>query len=64
MYTLPLTEQKRKEVIQEVIDRMLYLSPNRREVFMEILMDSFEAFPLDHEVNDRGIKVFMPIRVV
>lgn len=64
MYTLPLTEQKRKEVIQEVIDRMLYLSPNRREVFMEILMDSFEAFPLDHEVNDRGIKIFMPIKVV
>ena len=62
MYTLPLTEEKRKEVIQEVIDRMLYLSPNRREVFMEILMDSFEAFPLDHEVNDRGIKVFMPIK--
>jgi len=63
MYTLPLTEQKRKEVIQEVIDRMLYLSPQRREVFMEILMDSFDAFPLDHEVNDRGIKIFMPIKV-
>lgn len=64
MYTLPLTEQKRKEVIQEVIDRMLYLSPKRREVFMEILEGSFEAFPLDHEVNDRGIKIFMPIKVV
>jgi hypothetical protein len=62
MYTLPLTEQKRKEVIQEVIDRMLYLPSKRREVFMEILIGSFEAFPLDNEVNDRGIKVFVPVR--
>lgn len=62
MYTLPLTEQKRKEVIQEVIDRMLYLPNKRREVFMEILIGSFEAFPLEHEVNERGIKVFVPVR--
>ena len=62
MYTLPLTEQKRKEVIQEVIDRMLYLPTKRREVFMEILIGSFEAFPLEHEVNERGIKVFVPVR--
>jgi flagellar biosynthesis protein FliR len=64
MYTLPLTEQNRKEVIQEVIDRMLYLPSKRREVFMEILMDSFDAFPLEHEVNDRGIKVFVPVREI
>jgi len=62
MYTLPLTEQKRKEVIQEIIDRMLYLPSKRREVFMEILQDSFEAFPLEYDVNDRGIKVFVPVR--
>jgi hypothetical protein len=62
MYTQPITEQKRKEIVQEIIDRMLYLPNNRREVFMEILQDSFEAFPLDHEVNDRGIKVFVPVR--
>lgn len=62
MYTLPLTEQKRKEVIQEVIDRMLYLPTKRREVFMEILIGSFEAFPLEHEINERGIKVFVPVR--
>jgi hypothetical protein len=62
MYTLPLTEQKRKEVIQEVIDRMLYLPERRRQVFMEILLDSFDAFPLDYSYNERGIKVFVPVR--
>lgn len=62
MQPLPLTEQKRKEVIQEIIDRMLYLPERKRKVFIEILLDSFDEFPLDYTYNERGIKVFVPVR--
>jgi hypothetical protein len=63
MYTPPLTEYKRKEIIQEVIDRMLYLPIEKRQEFMKILIDSFEEFPVDYEVNNRGVKVFAPLRI-
>jgi hypothetical protein len=62
MYTPPLTEHKRKEIIQEVIDRMLYLPIEKRQEFMKILIDSFEDFPVDYEVNNRGVKVFLPLQ--
>lgn len=52
------TEEKRKEMIQEIIDRMLYLPDIKKRVFLDIIQDSFEVFPLEYTINDRGIRVY------
>jgi hypothetical protein len=52
------TEEQRKEMIQEIIDRMLYLPYDKKRDFIEGLLDAFDEYPLKYHYNDRGIRVY------
>jgi len=50
-------EIERKEIIQSVIDRLLYLSDNDRKTFLENLNKLFLNYNIDVEVVD-GIRIY------
>lgn len=54
---MPKTEQERLEIIQDLIDRLLYLPPAEMEVFTRMLNSCFNEFPVHYEVVD-GIRVY------
>ena len=49
-------EVERKEILQSVIDRLLYLSDNDRKTFLENLNKLFLNYNIDVEVVD-GIRI-------
>lgn len=50
-------EIERKEILQSVIDRLLYLSDNDRKTFLENLNKLFLNYNIDVEVVD-GIRIY------
>jgi len=50
-------EIERKEILQSVIDRLLYLSDNDRKTFLENLNNLFLNYNIDVEVVD-GIRIY------
>ena len=58
---MPKTEQERLEIIQDLIDRLLYLPPLEMEAFTRMLDSFFNEFPIHYEVVD-GIRVYKPTK--
>lgn len=58
---MPQTEQERLEIIQDLIDRLLYLNELDRQVFIRILSSVFHDFPVHYDVVD-GVRVYKPIK--
>ena len=50
-------EEDRKAVIQDVIDRLLYLSPEDRETYVKCLETLKEIYPIPVEVVG-GIRIY------
>lgn len=59
---MPQTEQERLEIIQDLIDRLLYLPETERDVFMRILNSLFEDFPIYYDVVD-GVRVYNHVKI-
>lgn len=51
------TEDERKEIVQDVIDRLMYLSDRDRGVFMSELDKLFFEFELGTQIID-GIRIY------
>lgn len=60
----PIEVRERLEIVQNVIDRMLYLSENDKLKFLNNLETLFNVYPLNNlelEIVD-GIRVYKPIK--
>lgn len=55
------TEQQRKEFLQEVIDRLLYLPSDERTKFISLMMASFKKFALNYKVEQGATRVYHPL---
>jgi|LauGreDrversion4_2_1035121.scaffolds.fasta_scaffold01193_18 hypothetical protein len=53
-----MTEKQKKEMVQEILDRIMYLPSTKRRDFLDMLHDSFEEYPLEYTLNDRGMRVY------
>lgn len=51
------TEQERLEIVQDLIDRLIYLPDSEQQFFMSLLTDLFKAYPVRYEIVD-GIRVY------
>ena len=51
------TEDERKEIVQDVIDRLMYLSPFNRGIFMSELDKLFFEFEICTQTID-GIRIY------
>jgi hypothetical protein len=51
-------EKQRKELMQEILDRLMYLPSSKRRDFLDTLLDSFDEYPLEYTTNDRGMRVY------
>jgi len=58
---MPQTEQERLEIIQDLIDRLLYLPETDRKVFMRILSSVFHDFPIHYDVVD-GVRIYKHVK--
>lgn len=54
--TLP-TIDERNEILQNIIDRLLYLPDNERETFVATLESMFIIYSIDMHIED-GIRVY------
>jgi len=52
------TEQQRKEFLQEIIDRLLYLPCDEKERFISIVTASFKKFNLKYEIERGAARVY------
>ena len=52
-----MTEQERLEIVQDLIDRLIYLPDSEQQFFMSLLTDLFKAYPVRYEIVD-GIRVY------
>lgn len=52
------TEQQRKEFLQEVIDRLLYLPCDERERFISMVTASFKKFNLKYNIERGATRVY------
>lgn len=52
------TEQQRREFLQEVIDRLLYLPSDERDKFISIMMASFKKFNLKYNIERGATRVY------
>jgi hypothetical protein len=55
------TEDERKEIVQDVIDRLMYLPNKNRELFLSRLGNLFVEFDLDVQTID-GIRIYKIVR--
>lgn len=53
-----LNEEQRRELMQEIIDRLIYLPSSKRRDFLDTLLDSIEEYSLEYTINDRGMRVY------
>ena len=53
-----LNEEQRKKLMQEILDRLIYLPSSKRRDFLDTLLDSFDEYPLEYTINDRGMRVY------
>lgn len=51
-------EKQRKELMQEILDRLMYLPSSKKRDFLDTLLDSLEEYPLEYTINDRGMRVY------
>jgi hypothetical protein len=51
-------EKQRKELVQEILDRLMYLPSTKKRDFLDMLYDSFEEYQLEYTYNDRGMRVY------
>lgn len=52
------TEQQRKEFLQEVIDRILYLPNEEREKFLAVMESSFKKFTPSYKIVQGAARVY------
>lgn len=53
-----MSEEQRKEMVQEILDRVLYLPSTKRRDFLDTIKDLIEEYPLVYTLNDRGMRVY------
>jgi hypothetical protein len=53
-----LNEEQRKKLMQEILDRLIYLPSSKRRDFLDTLLDSIEEYPLEYTTNDSGMRVY------
>jgi hypothetical protein len=53
-----MTEEQKKEMVQEVLDRIMYLPSTKRREFLDTIHDLIEEYPLVYTLNDRGMRVY------
>ena len=53
-----MTEQKKKEMVQEILDRVMYLPSTKRRDFLDTIHDLIEEYPLEYTYNDRGMRIY------
>jgi hypothetical protein len=53
-----MSEEQRKEMVQEILDRILYLPSAKRRDFLDTIQDLIEEYPLVYTLNDRGMRVY------
>lgn len=51
-------EKQRKDLVQEIIDRLMYLPSTKKRDFLDTLLDSIEEYPLEYTTNDRGMRIY------
>lgn len=56
-------EQERKEIIQDVIDRLIYLSPEQLQDYKSQLAQAHEQFTLN-VTNLNGLRVYLSPRLI
>jgi len=52
------TEQERREFLQEIIDRILYLPNEEREKFLSIMESSFKKFTPSYKIVQGASRVY------
>lgn len=50
--------EERAEVIQDVIDRLLYLSSADVKMYREALKNLNERFPIDVHIDESGLRIY------
>lgn len=55
------TEQQRREFLQEVIDRLLYLPKEEREKFLLVMESSFKKFVPMYRIEHGATRVYHPL---
>lgn len=50
--------EERAEVIQDVIDRLLYLSSADVKMYREALKNLNERFPIDVRIDESGLRIY------
>lgn len=52
------TEEQRKLIVQELIDRMLYLPSQKKLQFITYLLDLIDDFKIEHHTNEEGVRIY------
>lgn len=50
--------EERAEVIQDVIDRLLYLTSAEVKMYREALENLNERFPIDVTIDESGLRIY------
>jgi hypothetical protein len=56
------TEQQRKEFLQEVIDRILYLPSDEKEKFVSVMVSSFRKFTPMYRIEQGETRVYQKVK--
>jgi hypothetical protein len=57
------TEQQRKELLQDVIDRLLYLPNGEQEKFVRLLELSLNKFQIAYNVQKGDCRIYQKINL-
>lgn len=52
------TIQERAEIVQDVIDRLLYLTPEDVKTYKQLLTALNEQYPIDVQIDKSGLRIY------
>lgn len=52
------TIQERAEIVQDVIDRLLYLTPEEVKTYKQLLTALNEQYPIDVQIDKSGLRIY------
>lgn len=52
------TIQERAEIVQDVIDRLLYLTPEDVKTYKQLLNALNEQYPIDVQIDKSGLRIY------
>lgn len=52
------TIQERAEIVQDVIDRLLYLTPEDVKTYKQLLTTLNEQYPIDVQIDKSGLRIY------